>query len=117
DDADKHPVALLFAGSDTETIANRIDLVLNYFAVTVDGGAAPPPPANDVATTNVSAPASVTQGSTVNVTVTVQNLGTSSVAGSFDVSLRDATDNLTIGTQTVAGLAVGASSTLSFSWN
>jgi len=91
--------------------------VLNYFAVTVDGGAAPPPPANDVATSNVTAPASVTQGSTVNVTVTVQNLGTNSVAGSFDVSLRDATDNVTIGTQTVAGLAVGASSTLTFSWN
>src|SRR5262249_15890474 len=70
DDTDRHPVALLFAGSDTETIANRIDLVLKYFGVTVDGGAAPPPgPLTDVATNAVTAPATVTLGNTVNVTV------------------------------------------------
>jgi len=39
DDANKNPVGLLFAGSDTETIANRIDLVLNRFNVKVDGSA------------------------------------------------------------------------------
>src|SRR5262249_50310797 len=117
DDTDRHPVALLFAGSDTETIANRIDLVLKYFGVTVDGGAAPPPgPLTDVATNAVTAPATVTLGNTVNVTVTVQNIGNQNVAGSFDVTLRDVTDNVTIGTQTVSGLAVGASSTVSFSW-
>ncbi len=32
-----HPVGLLFAGGDTDTIANPIDLVLNRFGVTVDG--------------------------------------------------------------------------------
>ncbi|MGH7556339.1 MAG: hypothetical protein ACREMD_00875 [Gemmatimonadota bacterium] len=44
-DSGKNPVALLFAGSDTRTLANRIDLVLNEFGVTIDGeGGAPPPP-------------------------------------------------------------------------
>jgi len=38
DDDENQPVALLFAGSDTETIANRIDLVLNSFGVTIDSG-------------------------------------------------------------------------------
>ena len=118
DDADKRPVALLFAGSANETIANRIDLVLNYFAVTVDGGASPPPgPLTDVAATGVSAPGSVTVGSTVNVVVTVQNVGNQNVAASFDVTLRDATANVVIGTQTVSGLAAGASTTRTFSWN
>ena len=118
DDADKHPVALLFAGSDTETIANRIDLVLNYFGVSVDGGAAPPPtPLTDVAVSGVSAPGSVTIGNSVNVVVTVQNVGNQNVAASFDVTLVDATDNVNLGTQTVAGLAAGASTTRSFTWN
>jgi hypothetical protein len=30
-------VGLLFAGGDTDTIANPIDLVLSRFGVTVDG--------------------------------------------------------------------------------
>jgi hypothetical protein len=38
DDANKNPVGLLFAGSDTTTFANRIDLVLNAFGVTIDDG-------------------------------------------------------------------------------
>ena len=36
--ADRRPVGLLFAGSSTNTIANPIDLVLDRFGVTVDGG-------------------------------------------------------------------------------
>jgi len=36
--ADRRPVALLFAGSSTNTIANPIDLVLDRFGVRVDGG-------------------------------------------------------------------------------
>ncbi len=118
DDAGRNPVGLLFAGSDAETIANRVDLVLNYFGVAVDGGAAPPPtPLTDVAVSSVSAPASVTIGNTASVVVTVQNVGTENVTGSFDVTLRDATDNVTLGTQSVAGLTPGAAATRSFSWN
>jgi hypothetical protein len=40
-DANNNPVGLLFAGSDTYTIANRIDLVLERFGVTIDSGAPP----------------------------------------------------------------------------
>ena len=117
DDGSKNPVALLFAGSSAQTIANRIDLVLNRFGVHVDGGNSPPPaPVRDVAITSVTAPASFTQGSTVNVVATIRNVGNQPV-GSFDVTLQDATDNVPIGTQSVAGLVAGASTTLTFSWN
>lgn len=37
DDGNRNPVGLLFAGSSTITVANRIDLVLERFGVTVDG--------------------------------------------------------------------------------
>src|SRR5207302_10497692 len=58
DDASKSPVGLLFAGSSTQTIANRIDLVLSNFGVHVAGGNSPPPtPVTDVAITSVAGPA------------------------------------------------------------
>ncbi|HEY7407646.1 MAG TPA: CARDB domain-containing protein [Gemmatimonadaceae bacterium] len=118
DDATKSPVALLFAGSSTQTIANRLDLVLDYFDVAIDGGNAPPPtPLTDVAITSVSAPASVTQGATANVVVAVRNVGNQDVAASFDVTLDDATDGVRIGTQSVAGLVAGASTNLTFPWS
>ena len=119
DDSNKNPVALLFAGSSTQTIANRIDLVLNRFGVHMDVGASPPPtPLTDIAVTSVSVPANVTQGTTASVAVTVRNVGNQVVSSSFDVSLRDATDNVAIGSaQSVAGLAVGATATRTFSWN
>jgi Fibronectin type III domain len=46
DDGNNKPVGLLFAGSDTTTFANRIDLVLNAFGVTIDDGVGttPDPP-------------------------------------------------------------------------
>jgi hypothetical protein len=37
DNPQKKPVALLFAGSTTSTLANRIDLVLNRFSIGIDG--------------------------------------------------------------------------------
>ncbi|MGH7674045.1 MAG: CARDB domain-containing protein, partial [Gemmatimonadales bacterium] len=123
DDENKNPVGLLFAGSQTQTITNRIDLVLARFGVTVDGGAPPPPPppptpVTDIAITGVSAPGSVTQGGSVDVTVTVRNVGTEDVAASFDVTLVDATDGgAAIGTQSVADLAAGASVTRTYSWS
>ncbi len=117
DDATSNPVALLFAGSSSETIANRIDLVLNYFGVHVDGGSgSPPPPLTDIAITGMTAPSSVTQGNSANIGVIVQNVGSQNVQ-SFDVRLRDVTASAVIGTQTVAGLNVGASKTLTFTWN
>lgn len=52
DDSNKNPVGLLFAGSDTRTIANPIDAVLSRFNVTVDdasdgGGDTNSPPTAD----------------------------------------------------------------------
>ena len=122
DDATSNPVALLFAGSSTQTIANRIDLVLNYFQVRVDGAEPPPPPppptpVTDIGITGVGAPGAVTQGATVNVSVTVKNAGNQDVPDAFDVTLQDATDGLTIGTRTVTGLVAGASTTLTYSWS
>jgi hypothetical protein len=117
-DGNRNPVALLFAGSSTQTIANRIDLVLNEFDVDIDAGESPPPtPVTDVAITGVSAPTSVTQGDDATVLVTVRNVGNQDVATSFAVTLRDATDDVTLGTQSVSGLTAGALTTLSFTWN
>jgi hypothetical protein len=118
DDANRSPVALLFAGSSTQTIANRLDLVLDYFDVSIDGGNAPPPaPLTDIAATNISAPSSVTLGGTANVAVTVRNVGNQPVTSSVTVTLEDVTAASTIGTQSIAGLAAGASATLTFPWN
>ena len=117
DDANKSPVALLFAGSSTQTIANRLDLVLNYFDVAIDGGNAPPPdPLTDIAVTSVTAPTSVTVGATANVVVSVRNVGNQPVT-TFDVTLDDVTDAARIGTQSVASLSAGASTSLTFPWN
>ncbi|WP_157953731.1 PKD domain-containing protein [Oceanimonas marisflavi] len=38
DDSNNNPVGLLFAGSNTRTLANQIDVVLNRFNVTIDDG-------------------------------------------------------------------------------
>ncbi|HJQ65398.1 MAG TPA: CARDB domain-containing protein, partial [Gemmatimonadales bacterium] len=74
------------------------------------------PPVTDVAVTAVNAPASVFQGSTATIGVTVQNVGGLGV-GSFNVVLTDQTAGVTLGTQPVTGLAAGGLATLSFSWN
>jgi hypothetical protein len=94
--------------------------VLNHFNVRIDAGPPPPPPppvAVDVAVQSVNAPASVTVGNVANVTVTIRNNGTENISSTFDVTLRDATDNIVIGTQSVAGLASGATTTQTYAWN
>ncbi|HEV2670656.1 MAG TPA: CARDB domain-containing protein [Gemmatimonadales bacterium] len=117
DDANLNPVALLFAGSPSVTIGNRIDLVLNRFGVTIDGSSPPPPgPLTDVAITSVSGPSAVVVNNTASVTVTVKNFGNQDVS-SFDVILSDTTDHVTVGTQTVPALAAGAVTTLTFAWS
>jgi len=122
DDGTNRPVGLLFAGSGTQTIANRIDLVLNNFGVRLDGSDPPPPPpppapVTDVAVTGVTGPAAVTQGNTANMTVAVKNVGNQDVDAGIDVTLVDATDGITIGTETLPALAAGASTTVVFPWN
>src|SRR3989441_8421369 len=115
DDGNLNPGALLFAGNSSVTIANRIDLVLNRFGVTIDGFAPPPPgPLTDLAVTSVSGPSTIVNVA-ANVTVTVNNFGNQDVS-SFDVSLEDTTDHVTVGTQTVAGLTAGNATNVSFAW-
>ena len=118
DDGTLRPVGLLFAGSSTQTIVNRIDLVLSYFQVAIDNGNTPPPtPVTDVAVTGLSAPVAINQGLTANVVVTVKNTGNQSV-GNFTVSLQDVTDNVAIGApQTIASLQPGMTASQTFSWN
>lgn len=120
DNADRNPVGLLFAGSATETIANRIDLVLNQFGVAVDGdGSAPPPPpdpAVDAQMVGINAESSIEQGRTVFVGAVVRNVGDEPI-GAFDVTMTDQTDGTTIGTATVPSLAVGVTESVVFSWN
>lgn len=74
----------------------------------------PPASVHDVAVTSIQHSATVIEGDTVTITVTVQNQGT--FVETFDVGLNDQTTGASIGTQTVTNLAAGASTTLSYSW-
>jgi hypothetical protein len=116
----KNPVGLLFAGSTSQTILNRIDLVLNRFNVTVDptNDAPPPPdPVTDLAVDAVSTVSPATAGTPQNVTVAVRNAGNTTVTASFDVQLRDLTANTMIGTETVTtDLTAGAAVNVVFAW-
>ncbi len=104
DDDNLNPVGLLFAGSSTMTVANRIDLVLARFGVTVDGTTAGEPP---VLTTIEVSPISATieEGQTQQFTAT----------GSFDDgSTADLTStatwtssNTAVATVDASGLATG----------
>jgi hypothetical protein len=120
DNVDRNPVALLFAGSTTETIANRIDLVLNHFDVSIDGSASePPPPPDPVADARmvgINAQSSIEEGRTVFVGAVVRNDGNQPI-GSFNITMVDQTDGTTIGTANVASLAVGVTHSVTFSWN
>jgi hypothetical protein len=75
------------------------------------------PRLSDIALTNITGPSSITQGETAQFGVTVQNTGEQDVSTSFDVVLTDATHGGIVGTQTVAGLAMGISAILEFAWN
>src|SRR5256885_2517749 len=81
----------------------------------MDGFDAPPPGRfTDVAVTRIKAPAAAVVNATTAVTVTVKNRGNQDVTSSFDVTLQDATENVSLGTQSVAGTAAGAKAGLSF---
>jgi hypothetical protein len=111
-DSQRRPVGLLFAGSDTQTIVNRIDLVLNRFGVTVDEGAVVTP-AIDVAVTGIEVPAPVVVDQPVTVLVTVENRG-SNATGNFNVALAEGGD--TVGTNSITNLEPGESTAVPFLW-
>jgi hypothetical protein len=112
-DSLNQPVGLLFAGSDTVTIINRIDFVLQRFGVTIDDGGDVVEPRIDVAVTGIDVPTPVSGGPPVTVTVTVENRGTDS-AGGFDVILRD--NGVDVGMQPVESLSPNAPAKMNFSW-
>ena len=113
-----NPVGLLFAGSDTITIANRIDLVLNRFAVTIDDGGVTEQIA-DIAMQGISVTGTPVKDQTTTVVVTVRNVGNEDVMDSFPVDLQVTPQGgkpVEIGTQSVSGLAAGATVQLTFPW-
>ena len=72
---------------------------------------------SDVAVTTVTAsPTTVNLGEVVLVDAVLENLGNRDV-GSFNVTLNDLTDGVTIDTKVVPGIAVGATDTVAFSWD
>lgn len=72
-------------------------------------------PKHDVAVLSVSAPASVSEGATVEVSVEVKNQGT--FDESFDVTLTDGLAGPEIGMQGVVALTPGTQTTLNFNWD
>ncbi|MGH6692548.1 MAG: CARDB domain-containing protein, partial [Gammaproteobacteria bacterium] len=116
DDVSLNPVGLLFAGSATVTIANRIDLVLLRFGVVIDGFEPPPPgPFTDLSITAINGPSAAVVGTTSGITVTVKNFGNQDVAA-FDITLRDSTEQALAGIQSVSGLTAGATATVTLGW-
>jgi hypothetical protein len=69
----------------------------------------------DVAVTGISAPTQARQGSTVEVAVTVRNVGIT--AESLTVTLTDTTDSTALGSQQINDLAPGQPAVLSFLWD
>lgn len=71
---------------------------------------------HDVAVTTVTAPPSVDQGTTASVDVDIANLS-GGFSETFNVTLYDDTDTVTIGTLSSGALAASGTTTLNFSWN
>lgn len=113
DDAFRQPVALLFAGSDTESIVSRIDFVLDRFGVTIDDGGASGPIV-DAALSEMAAPPYALAGVATTIPVTVRNAGTEPLPA-FDVVFGDVTESMQA-TLSAPELAPGAQAQLDFAW-
>src|SRR5262249_44054006 len=74
------------------------------------------PPKLDVALTDFSGPGTVIQGDTVTFSATVQDQGQRDATTPFNVLLTDLTTGTAIDSQSVSGLVVGASSTVTLKW-
>ncbi|HBA83281.1 MAG TPA: hypothetical protein DCZ95_04220 [Verrucomicrobia bacterium] len=70
---------------------------------------------HDVAVNSLTAPAAVRPNTLTNVTIGVANIG--NYSESFNLTLSDMTAGQTIGARTIAGLAAGGSSNVTFTWN
>jgi hypothetical protein len=114
DDENKQLVGLLFAGNETKTLANRIDLVLDRFNVTVDGEAAVPFMDLEIATLTVPQP--VIEGDTVDIDVTVRNAGNQYISGEIEITLTD-NDSVYAEQTITVSLVAGASTSVTFPWS
>lgn len=116
-DSSNRAVGLLFAGSETSTITNRIDLVMQRFVgLSIDDGVGVTP-STDIAVTDISVASNPVVGIETAVSVTVRNVGTDDVVLNFDVVLTDQTLGGTeIGSLNVDGLTAGDSTELTFQW-
>jgi len=108
-----HPVGLLFAGSETDTIVSRIDLVLDHFGVAIDDGGATAP-FFDAAVQSLGAPPWALLGQPTSVPVTVRNVGNQPLVA-FDVVFADETES-TNATLTAPALGPGEQAQLDFMW-
>lgn len=72
-------------------------------------------PVTDLAVTAMTAPSSVTPGTTSSIGVTVSNVGNQNVTGTISVKLTG-TDGTNSTDSTLTGLAAGASATRMFTW-
>jgi subtilisin family serine protease len=103
----------LAAGIDPDTFPERL------------GWAGTTEPVTDIAIAEISAPGPVLQGDPVSIDITVKNVGTEGVTGTFNVTLvsdnatpSDNSDDFSIGSpQTINGLTKGESIPFTFSWN
>lgn len=77
----------------------------------------PSPSENDLAITEVTAPSSATTGEEVQIDVTIENTGSSTVDEDINLTLENRTEDFTIETLTINGLEDGSSTTLTYSWN
>jgi hypothetical protein len=114
DDENKQLVGLLFAGNETKTLANRIDLVLDRFNVTVDGEAAIP--FTDLEIGPLTVPAPVVEEDTVDIDVTVRNAGNQDISGDIEITLTD--NGIVYASQTImGGLIAGTPTSVTFPWS
>lgn len=74
--------------------------------------------AADLAITQFDVRGSATQGENIPVSVTVQNIGNLDTSESFEIILRDQTDDIQLAQQTISdGLASGNKVVISFNWD
>lgn len=109
--------SLLTSTADDLGVGGR-DVEYGYGMVDADEVAGPVADLTDIAVTAVDAPASVVEGESVTVSITVENAGNQDVSSDITVDLSESPDDATFTPQTVTGgLAAGASTTLQYYWD
>jgi hypothetical protein len=117
------PVGLLFAGSSIRTFANLIGPVLTRFNVTIDDGSGTVTsgPVTDIAVTGLTSPTSVTQGESVIITATLENVGNQDVTDDIPLTLTISNNSgysMIDGNKKIeGGLNAGGSTIITYTWD